>query len=259
MKKILWLNVLIVLVLFTACNNHLYEPALYKTDINYQFKPMAADSIKSANSISAKLKVSGGTNANDAITIGEVAYSRANTFKHFNIAYGGYGFLGEYYNNSIKENEPGYFDFKYFSGFGLHFSANAYFTEGRIDYRFIGFEAAFSKEFGSYPDFRKSIKNTPNFYTDASTSLFTGGLTTEIIWHRENDQAIKYGYRLFLGTVFGSHEFTNLASSGSAYSSIVNTGRMCYAGALFAQVDQLQIVFQVQNLSGITFGLGYSF
>src|SRR5476651_2794738 len=99
----------IIALLFSACTDRVYAPALYKTDIAYQYKPMSSDAVKNANYISGSLNVGNAVNQSDATFIGRAGLGRANTFNNFNLAYGAYGFLGDYQNTSIQNNQLGYF------------------------------------------------------------------------------------------------------------------------------------------------------
>ena len=93
MEKKHLLYLIATLLFFTSCNQHIYGPALYKTDINYQFKPMSSDSVKSANYVSGAVELGSGVNLQDEILIGQINYNRANTYKNFNLSYGGSALL----------------------------------------------------------------------------------------------------------------------------------------------------------------------
>lgn len=174
------LAALFLVLLCCGCNNHYYSPALYKNDITYQFKPMSVDSIKTVNYITGSF-INGFGYDNDRITLGQLAYNRATTYKSVNLSYGAYGFSGTYENRDLKPTDAGYFDSKSLSGVGLRFSANCYVKENNSDNRFIGIDASYSKEFGNYSDYRKSVQNTPYIYSDANNSVLTVGITNEII------------------------------------------------------------------------------
>jgi hypothetical protein len=258
MKKsiaFLWLP---AVLFFSACNQHIYGPALYKSDINYQFKPMSSDSVKSANYISGALGIGGGANMQDEVIIGRASFTRANTFQNFNLSYGGSAFLGNYQNTSNSTTDPGYFANKLIGGYGLHGSADVYLATGRTNLR-IGLEGAYSKELGAYADFRKAAKNFSGYYTDASTSLFTGGIAAEVIWHNKKEFSTHYGYRLFIGQIFGTHGYTNNADPYNYYAPGTNYNSLCISGAYILQVKKLDVVVENQNFMTFTMRFGYRF
>ena len=248
---------LITGLLATSCSKHYYAPALYKNDISYQFKPMSTDDSKSSNNISGSL-ILGKAYSSDNLTLGQVAYSRANTFQNLNTSYGVYGFAVSYQNGNIKSGDPGYFDNKSISGIGFRGSVNTYVHEGNADLRLFGIEASYSKEFGSYADFRKEAQNLPSFYADGSTSIFTAGLTNETVWRGRNP-ALQYGYRAFFGAVFGNHQFINNGDPNNTNSPYLTYQKECISGAGFVQINHYQAVFELTNFSTVSLRLGFSF
>ena len=261
MKKIYYLPFLAVITLLAACNDHYYSPAMYKNDMVYQFKPMSSDSQKNATYISGGINIGAGSTQNDNVLMGELHLDQAHTFDNLNIAYGAYGFAGSYQNSSIQTNEPQYFDSKFMGGYGFNASANIFVTSGRADYRILGLAASYSNEFGDYADFRKKAQSTPNFYTDASTSVFTAGFTNETIWRSSHN--FQQGYRVFLGEIFGNHNYINTSTatptSSSNYNTFNNNGRVYISGTYFLQVNKYHIAVDVQNFTAVNIQFGYRF
>lgn len=193
------------LILFSSCS-HIYEPALYHEDIAYLPKPTSFDSVKTSSYVSGGLNAYSNTNFNDFLVSGQVNLSRGYVFNHFNIAYGAFGVLGDYQSDQASTTAPNSFKDKFFGAAGGRFSANAFVTSGRVDFRFIGVEAAYSHEFGSYADFRQYLSNQSGAFVDPRTDLFTVGLTTEVIFHNRNNTNFEHGFRGFFGTTLGSSE-----------------------------------------------------
>ncbi len=202
MKIKILLTLLCAALLFASCS-HVYTPALYHQDIAYQPKPTSFDTAKSLTYISGGLDAHANTNLSDLLVSGQFNLSRGHVFNNFNVAYGAFGVFGDYQNGSNDKTKPNYFSDKFFGAVGGRFSANAFVTSGRVDFRFIGVEMAYSHEFGSYADFRKSIYNQGGYFVDPRTDLFTIGLTTEVIFHNQNDNTFQHGIRGFLGTTLG--------------------------------------------------------
>jgi hypothetical protein len=197
-----------IAVLFASCSR-VYSPALYHQDIAYQPKPTSFDAAKSATYVSAGLNIHTNNNFTDGLVSGQVNLSEGQVFNNFNLAYGAFGVFGDYANSSINKGDPYYFTDKFFGAIGGRASANFFVTSGRADIRFIGVEAAYSHEFGSYADFRKLVLDKPGFNVDPRTDLFTIGLTSEVIFHNRNDNGFQHGIRGFLGTTFGNNALNN--------------------------------------------------
>src|ERR1700744_371756 len=205
MKIKLLFTTLSAALLFASCS-HVYNPALFHQDIAYQPKPTSFDTVKSLTYVSAGLGGNTNTNASDLLISGQLNVSRGHAFKNANLAYGAFAVFGDYENGSTNKNEPNYFSDKYFGAVGARVSANAFTTIGRTDFRFIGFEAAYSHEYGSYANFRKAINGQSGFYVDPRTDLFSIGLTSEVIFHNQGDNTFQHGIRGFLGTTVGHNE-----------------------------------------------------
>jgi hypothetical protein len=211
---------LFIAFLFASCS-HVYTPALYHQDIAYQPKPASFDTAKAANYVSAGLDAYTNAHYNDFLVSGQFNLSRGYVFDNFNIAYGAFGIFGDYQNSAINKGESNYFNDKFFGAVGGRFSANAFVTSGRTDFRFIGVEMAYSHEFGSFADFRQYLNTQPGYFVDPRTNLFTIGLTTEVYFHNINDSGIQHGIRGFLGTTFGYNELNT-----TFYTNETATDRM---------------------------------
>jgi len=204
-------------LLFASCS-HVYEPALYHQDIAYMPKPASFDSVKSSNYISAGINLYGNSQQTDFITSGQVNLSRGHVFNNVNVAYGAFGVLGDYENGSIQKGQPNYFSDRVFGAVGGRFSANLFVNSGRIDFRYLGVEMAYSHEFGSYSTLRQNYNTLPDFYVDPRTDLFTIGVTTEVIFHNRDNSNFVHGFRGFLGTTLGHNELDDTFYSNETAS-----------------------------------------
>jgi len=201
--KFRWLLLICFPIIFSSCS-HVYTPALYHHDIAYQPKPSSFDTARSANYISVGYFASTNVNLNDFEQAAQVNVSRGYIFDHFNLAFGAFGMLGDYENSAIEPGQPNYFNTKFFGSLGGRISANLFSNSAseRSEYRYLGFEAAYSHEFGSYTAFRQSLTNQPGYYVDPRTDLVSIGLTTEILV-RSQSKIIQQSFRLFFGTTVG--------------------------------------------------------
>lgn len=184
-------------------------------------KPASFDSVKVANYISGGLNAYSNTNVNDFAFSGQLNLSRGYVFSNFNVAYGAFGVFGDYQSDQADKTSPHYFTDKYFEAVGGRFSANAFVNSGRIDFRFIGVEMAYSHEFGTYASYRQYLNTQPGTFVDPRTDLFTIGLTTEVIFHNRNNSDIENGFRGFLGTTLGHDELDD-----TYFADETTTGKM---------------------------------
>ena len=195
-------------ILISSCSR-VYSPAMYHQDIAYQPKPTSFDSVKSRTYISGGLGVSSSNNYRDDKVSGEFDLSEGHAFKNFNLAYGAFGTFGDYENSSIDKGQPNYFTDKFYGAVGGRLSGNFFVTSGKTDFRIVGFEAAYSHEFGAYSDFRKYLNGRSNYLIDQRTDLFSLGLTTEVIFHKTGDNSFQQGIRGFVGKTFGYNNINN--------------------------------------------------
>jgi hypothetical protein len=252
-----------ILLILSSCagtkmpQTNLYGPALHQTDIAYLPKPLSSDSSHHASYISVAVIESNGadpTNDNDQITRGELNFGQGFTFKNFNLGYSAFGAVGSYSNmTDVSTNDAYYFNNIAFGAVGGRFSANAFVTSGRVDIRFIGFEAAYSREFGSYANYRKKVVDSPYFYTDQRTELLTLGGTSEVIWH-SHDPAVQFGFRLFIGSSLGNNSYQNHGVQAPYYNQYVLTSSLAY----FMQIHQYFFVGEL-NANGGQFRVGLRF
>ena len=207
--KIRFPVLLILPVLLSSCHvQHTYAPALYHHDIAYQPKPASFDSVKTANYFSAGMGMYPDASWSDLVTTGQADLSRAHVFKNVNLSYGVFGAAGNYQADNTGKS-PYDFSGKYFGAVGGRISANLFKSYERMDFRYIGFEASYSHEFGAYADFRDFLnEHTSQFNIDPNRELYTLGLTSEIIFHNQNNVNIQHGIRFFLGGSFGANPYS---------------------------------------------------
>jgi hypothetical protein len=196
-----------LLSILSACS-HVYAPALYHQDIAYQPKPTSFDKSATATYASVGLNNYAGVNYTDFLTSGQVNLSQGIRFDNFNIAYGAFGVFGDYQYSGSK-TDANYFSDKFFGAVGGRFSANAFVTDGNVDFRFIGVEMAYSHEFGDYANYRQELLNRGGYFVDPRTNLYTIGLTTEVIFHSMRNSGIQHGIRGFMGTTVGYNDLTD--------------------------------------------------
>jgi len=197
-----------ILLALSACDNHLYTPALYHQDIAYQPKPASFDTAKHANYFSGGLNYYVDQTWTDLLVSGQFNYSRGYVYNNFNLAYGIFGVAGDFEKGNTG-TAPDSFTDKFFGAVGARASANLFTSYERMDFRYLGVEMAYSHEFGDYANFRHYISTQPGYQADTRTDLVTIGLTTEIIFHNQRNVNIEHGIRGFLGGTFGPNPVGN--------------------------------------------------
>jgi hypothetical protein len=247
-----------VALLFASCS-HIYEPALYHQDIVYQPKPTSFDTVKAVNYISGAFNANSNSNLNDFLVSGQVNLSRGYVFNNFNLSYGAFGAVGQYSSDQANSGAPTYFTTKYFEALGGRFSANAFVTSGRTDFRFIGVEAAYSHEFGTFADFRRYLNSLPGNFVDTRTDLLTLGLTSEIIFHNVNDKTVQNGIRIFWGGTFGDNvAFVDPKANEGPFSFTTHNGLNFFAKASYF-ITFKNYISSVEIGNGFFLRFGYKF
>ena len=190
-------TLIFVTFIFSSCS-HLYEPALYHQDIAYQPKPTSFDTVKTANYVSAGYNANTNSHYNDFLQSGQLNLSRGHIFNNFNLAYGAFGVLGDYQNQGSSGARLPIISVTSFLGHGAgRASANILVNSGRVDFRIIGFEMAYSHEFGAYARFRQFLATQPGYFVDPRTDLFSIGVSSEIIFHNVNNPGFQQWYPPF--------------------------------------------------------------
>jgi hypothetical protein len=186
-------------------------------DINtnpYQSIPTTADSQKAATYVSLAFN-GGGSNQSlkDGVIGVRAALSRSYRFGHFQAYYGGGISLGNYgledayhYSNSYySPNNDTTFHYKganYFFGmYGLSGGINLVipFANGRGEWRAVGFETSYHKEFGDYVHYRKQLPDSVTDILASYAQIFKFGVSTEMVGISRHGTEI--GYKVALGTV----------------------------------------------------------
>lgn len=209
-----------LLALFcTSCSKHFFAPALYNDDVSYQPKPASFDSIKSATYVSIGEGFNQAVDLNNTISFGELDISQGHVFNNVNLSYGAFGVLGAI-DNSNHENElkdPYSFGSKTFAGLGGRASVNMFKVIDNINFRYIGVEAVYSKEYGDFAAYRREVQNVPDYHASTRTEMFTLGATSEVIWHDRNNTNKQYALRLFLGKSFGDYSELKYTSNSDEF------------------------------------------
>ncbi|MFI5138720.1 MAG: hypothetical protein ACHQIM_12910 [Sphingobacteriales bacterium] len=247
MKNKIILLLSLASLIFASCSN-VYTPALYHQDIVYQPKPASFDTVKAVNYFSAGINVNTNNNGNDLLFGGQFNLSRGYVFNNFNLAFGAFGFFGDYQNSEIQKSDANYFSDKFVGAVGGRASADVFITSGKTDIRIIGVEAAYSHEYGDYANFRQNINTQHQYYTDPRTDLFSLGLTSEVIFHSRYHN-IENGIRGFVGTTFGYNEldytyYKTQTTADSRYRRIF--GKLSYFIKLnkyFASIETGENIF----------------
>jgi hypothetical protein len=255
MNKLYAVTVLALAGLISGCSHHYYAPALYNNYDSYLPKPLSTDSVKTAIYATGGISSSTGIDLfHDYINIGQFDVGIAHSFKYVSIACGMFGFIGTYGNGSIHNPDPDDFDTKSFSGIGTKASVNLNMPlSDKIDFRFLGIEMAYSKEFGNFTDFRRKVNNRDDFHVNDNNVLFSGGATSEIAW-RSNSGQIKYALRGYVGKSFGS--FTNYNTAQTNNEGYITTQAMA---SFFMDIKRFCILVERQNFINLNVRVGYRF
>ena len=197
-----------------------YKPLTLNAVALYMPKPTSFDSVKTKNYISGGIyqllqtNYSGKSNLQDVVFMGDLAYNRAHIYDKFNFAYGFNAFMGSYKNNFIQADDPNYFKTKSVGGFQLKTSVNTFHKFKNCDFRFIGVDLAYMNESGEYKDFRNEIKKREYFYAITTSSFFTAGLNSEVVFKNSLGKNSQLGIKLSLLKSFGNFDYDGVDFSG---------------------------------------------
>lgn len=251
---------LVTLFLASCSTPSYFVPATAGNDISYLPKPMESDSVKSKNYVSGSIAGLSLPYGTGDINIGFLNFSRGYTFNNINIGYGAYGFAGStsydrnFYGN---ENKVEGFVGKGIFGGGLRSSIGYYDNAGNAEFRILSWENSLSFENGNYSKFRKEVYqlNDPDIITSGKTTLYTTGISTEIIWHPKKNINNHYAFRLFYGFTPGLNESFNRGifeekPKGGAFNS-----------SFYFKISKFYGIFETGISRGASakFSLGYSF
>lgn len=251
---------LITLFLSSCTAPSYFVPAAVGNDIGYLPKPMESDSVKTKNYISASIAGLSLPYGTGDLNMGFLNYSRGYTFKNINIGYGAYGFAGStsigsnFYGN---ENKVAGFDGKGIFGGGIRSSIGYYDNAGNAEFRILSWENSLSFENGNYAKFRNTVftSTDPEIINSSKTTLYTTGISSEIIWHPKKNIHNHYAFRLFYGFTPGLNESFNRTiidekPEGGALSS-----------SLYFKMSKFYGIFETGVSKGASakLSLGYAF
>jgi hypothetical protein len=239
-------------------------------DVNsspYHSLPTTADSNKSATYASITFS-GGGSNQElrDGVLGGRGDIHRAYQFGHFQAYFGGGLSLGNYavkdsyhygnyYYSNYGLNDTTYHFIgsnKFFGSYGLYGGMNLVipFGNGRGEWRVIGFETSFNKEFGDYLQFRKTLPDSVADIVATYDNMFTLGGTSEIIGISRHGTEI--GYKWTLGSV--------LFSNGNYYGDQTNSRPYYFSQSLHVTRQRITGFIQFNigtHAANFQFGVNY--
>ena len=198
-----------------SCTPQLGHP-LVNSDITYMAKPVVSDSTHWGTYVSAYLNISDGYNYEDMNTFWELDAHQSYTFNSGNVALGAFGYRGAY--RFDPTNPPAFLGvhsnflrYSYYGG-GLRGSFNFTLPTEKIDVRFIGFDAVWTKEWGDYLSLRKRAQHTPETFITTEDELLSTALTSEICikLNPRSQLAVKLNLgHIHMGQIDGNWDFNN--------------------------------------------------
>lgn len=273
MKCSFSLLIILSLLLFTtSCTKYLI-PSSLGNDIPYKQRPMLADSLGSIISIDAGIANSAGGLGNEGTTtLGYLNLNRGHTYKHINFSYGLYGYLGKVVKDNYEPNTTGndvYLDNfnKTTVAIGIHSSIGFHDTSnrGNTDFRIINWENTITREFGDYLKFRKQLYGDftyNNVLVSNIETVWTTGISTEIIFHSRYNKDFRHAFKLFLGgspLVYKSFDsFIKKGNNDNHYDNDEHLGNLQFT--YFFKYKNLNLTYQTDLARfSVGLGLGYAF
>lgn len=216
----------IILLALCSCTRTYYLSPSYGTSMPYHTLPGQNDSVKSSLYLNGSLSL-GATNFNlrDNVTSFQVNLYNANTFKNFNIWYGGGLTLGNYRVVRIEDSSFVSYEAinamagrKFFGAFNGNAGAAFTIKTGNLgEWRILGAQASLNQEFGDYFNFRQQILKDSVRVNGiaAGKTLGTIGLSTEMLF---NANPGNIGIQLQYNTITGKdYKYDNNNRYNSIY------------------------------------------
>jgi len=239
-------------------------------------RPMAAEEHHTKIYVTGNYAAAMSPSSPVSFEMGMLNVHRAHTYKAINFSYGFFGYLGEArYGNSTETPETGKptdipaFN-KQIGGLGLKTSIGYHITSGNgnTDFRVINWENSIGTEMGSYTDFRKALFNNQVYeklYVSDKNTVWTTGLSTEIIWHARKNVHIQHAFRVFFGFTPGlSSSFDRelpLSELGRSDNWVTNNARIANSFSYFLTVKRFSFSCEAAyNINtACKLSLGYAF
>ena len=199
-------------ILISGCTTYSYfQSPLHSNNTSYKTIPAHYDSVKSAIYANGAITLGG---VNDKLRDGVYCFTstihRSNNFSVFQAFYGLSGMLGRYTVDSVhnfdgpNRNESLDEQFinphvgrKFVATVGSFAGINFVMPLGKGEWRVLGTEISWSKEFGSYVAFRNKIPDTSANYIERKSNYVTIGIYSDVVGKTESGTL---GYKL--GIVF---------------------------------------------------------
>ena len=203
---------LVLALALSSCSyNAFYLSPFNSNTASYKPKPLLSDSVKSASygGIGVTL-MSANADSRDFNYNFQATFHRSHTFQFIQAYYGATAAIGAYHVDSIRKNNSYYVDenfinansgIKKYSGIGVNGGVNIVVPmNDRAEWRIIGVEGSYGKEFGDYLNFRKMTPDSAANAVYRPDDYGNLGLTSEIAWRKRNGffMAVKgaYGWSL---------------------------------------------------------------
>jgi hypothetical protein len=211
------INELLVMIIITitasGCVTRSYFLSPQNASSNpYQEVPVISDSIRGANYLGIVL-TEGGVNQNfrDNVIAFDGRFHRSNNWGLFGASYGASLFLGNYSVGpyTISQYGNSHYDSQSFKVAGSNQFFGTYGFNGSIhiavplpdgrggEWRILGLETSFQKEFGNYYNFRKNLPDSNADVIFINNFTSTLGFYTDII--ALNRKKAKIGYKISYG------------------------------------------------------------
>lgn len=234
MKRFSILFVAIALMA-SSCKTEYLTHAMFQNDVQYMAKAHSRDSVKTNTYVSGVLAIHGGDESGSAYgTAGmlNIYQSHTLTEPNLNIAYGVFGYAGNYQRDvSSSTNNTGLGFNKSFAGIGANLSVSGYIPGEKADWRVLGVDMVYTKEFGDYLDFRRKGIDNDDYTYFRSSRLFTLGLFTEVLI--KNSKDVSLGFKVGVYNSPGQpHRVEGLPVNNVGFTTAVGYRHLVFIGSL---------------------------
>lgn len=204
----------LLITVFTSCRQYAYyQSPLHSNTSSYKATPLQSDSMPSATYASINFMAGGANHRwHDNTWSFTGSLHRSHNFGIFQAYYGANATLGNYniraYQvdtisnlNTTRVDRYAFDDStinaragnKFFGAWGLAGSINVVVPFGKkSEWRVLGTELSWNREFGRYLDFRKGLPPGAANIVNRKSNYFTISLFTEVVGRLDDDKALGY-------------------------------------------------------------------
>lgn len=196
MNRTVTLISFITILFFSSCNYNVYYVSPFNINCNtYYARPLVSDSIRSAIYGTTLISTGSQNYGRDNPLSVQLSLHRSHTFRYLQAYYGANLAVGTYLlgeNNYLVNRN---YDGRYFGGGWANGGINLVIPVKQHEFRVLGIESSFGKEWGDYLQFRNHLPDSVANIIYRNNRFGSIGLSTEMVFKARNGAiGMKFAY-----------------------------------------------------------------